>query len=107
MRLLSLSARNYRTLHNIDILFSKAYCTISGRNNAGKSSIIRLLLNLFQSREQPPWRWDSFSIDYSEDKTQWDKEEGSIKIVYTLELTRSDDPALINFIEKITGKSVG
>lgn len=102
MRLISISARNYRTLHDINIPFEKDYCTISGRNNAGKSCVIRLLQNLFRKNPSVPWRYNEYSFDYKEDKSQWHKEDEPIEIAYALELTKSDDPALITFIEKIT-----
>ena len=55
MKLVSLAAKNYRTLEDIEIPFSKGYCTISGRNNAGKSSVIRLLQALFSAGGLAPW----------------------------------------------------
>lgn len=106
MRLLSITARNYRTLHNIYIPFEKNYCTISGRNNAGKSCVIRLLLNLFRKGTALPWHYDKYTFDYKEDKSQWHKPDDPIEVVYELELTKSDDPALIAFIEKITSSNI-
>jgi putative ATP-dependent endonuclease of the OLD family len=51
-------------------------CTISGRNNAGKSGIIRLLTNVFGENRNRPW--DIKEFDYKEDKTQWAKEPSQI-----------------------------
>lgn len=101
MKLLSISAKNYRTLQNIEIPFSRSYCTISGKNNAGKSCIIRLFSTLFQTDGAFPWVSEDFKIDYKEDKTQWVKPNDPIEIQYVLELSRTDDSALIAFIEKI------
>lgn len=106
MRILSISACNYRTLHSIEIPFPKGYCTISGRNNAGKSCIIRLLLALFRRAAMSPWMLDEFRFYYREDKTQWHKPDDPIQVKYALELNTSDDPALISFIEKITANPV-
>jgi putative ATP-dependent endonuclease of the OLD family len=99
MRILSIEATNYRTLADIKLQFAKNYCTISGKNNAGKSCVIRLLSTLFRSSRTYPWVVDDFRFDYKEDKTQWVKSSDPIKIDYLLELTRSEDPALISFIE--------
>ena len=101
MRLISIVAKNYRTLEDIRLSFSKNYCTISGKNNAGKSCVIRLLSALFRSESQYPWAADEFRFDYKEDKTQWVKQAETIRVDYLLELTRMEDPALISFIEKI------
>ncbi len=106
MKLTSLIVRNYRTLEDISITFSKNYCTISGKNNAGKSGIIRLLSALFQRRRRTPWVFDDIPFTYKEDKTQWNKDEDSIVIQYNLELNKDDDSALISFIEKIASKEI-
>jgi putative ATP-dependent endonuclease of the OLD family len=103
MRLVSLNARNYRTLHDIRLQFAEHYCTISGRNNAGKSSVIRLLSALFRSEPDFPWGYNDFRFDYKDDKTQWIRDNKAIQVNYVLELTRAEDPALITFIEKIAG----
>ena len=106
MRILSISAQNYRTLQDIQINFSKSYCTISGMNNAGKSGVIRLLLTLLRKEALAPWRYADYTFDYKEDKTQWQKSDESIEVVYILELNKGDDPALLAFIEKITNNSI-
>lgn len=106
MKLLSISSRNYRTLQDIEIPFSENYCTISGRNNAGKSCIIRLLLNIFRRDTDRPWILDEYSFDYKSDKTQWHKNDDPIIIQYRIKLSKDDDAALISFIEKISSKSI-
>lgn len=106
MRLKSLKATNYRTLEDLEIAFSNNYCTLSGRNNAGKSCVIRLLTALFNDADRYPWRADESTIDYKEDKTQWVKDSSPIYVSYSLEITKVDDPALITFIEKIASKRI-
>jgi predicted ATP-dependent endonuclease of OLD family len=80
MQLISIKAENYRTLEDIKIDFSSKYCTISGKNNAGKSGVIRLLTALFQKTNKFPWVTDEYDFDYESDKTQWRKEKPAIKI---------------------------
>lgn len=99
MKLISISAKNYRTLQDVFLSFSKNYCTISGQNNAGKSSVIRLLSTLFRRNGDYPWQENR--LDYKEDRTQWLKQNQPIEIAYRIELSRNDDPALISFIEKM------
>ena len=101
MRLNSITAKNYRTLKDIKLAFFTGYCTISGKNNAGKSCVIRLLTNLFRTGTPTPWLISESKLDYKDDKTQWVKQASAIRIDYELELTKDDDPALISFIEKI------
>jgi len=106
MRLKSIATKNYRTLHDLTLEFSKNYCTISGRNNAGKSCVIRLLSALFRARTRFPWQLDERGLDYKEDKTQWVRDSESISASFSLEITRLEDPALISFIEKIATKKI-
>lgn len=106
MRLKSITTKNYRTLHDLGLSFSNSYCTISGRNNAGKSCVIRLLSALFRVRTRYPWQLDESGLDYKEDKTQWIKDAEQILVSFSLEITRSEDPALISFIEKIATKEI-
>lgn len=104
MRLAAISTKNYRTLEDITLRFSPNYCTVSGRNNAGKSCVIRLLSVLFRPRSFLPWSEEDF--DYDEDKTQWVKQPEPIEVTYLLTITRDEDPALVSFIEKIADKSI-
>ena len=54
MRLKEIKTKNYRTLEDLTLSFTKNYCTISGRNNAGKSCVISLLSLLFRAETQYP-----------------------------------------------------
>jgi len=104
MKLLQLEAKRYRTLQDLSLQFSANYCTISGKNNAGKSSVIRLLSVLFRRSDHLPWAPAEARLDYKEDKTQWVKQPLPIEVKYALQLSKSDDPSLISFIEKMAGE---
>lgn len=106
MRLNSISAKNYRTFQEITLYFAKNYCTVSGRNNAGKSCVIRLLSNLFRTESSYPWAREEFGFNYKEDKTQWIKSAIPIQIDYSLSITKEEDPALISFIETNAKKRI-
>ena len=106
MRLTSITSKDYRTLQDINLAFAKNYCTISGKNNAGKSCVIRMLSALFRSSSSYPWVTDEFRLDYKEDKTQWTKQTTPIRIDYLLGLTKQEDSALISFIEKIASTKI-
>jgi putative ATP-dependent endonuclease of the OLD family len=101
MRLRRIYAENYRTLVQAEFDFLSDYCTISGKNNAGKSAILRLLDNLLKVQERVPWGGQDNTLDYQEDVTQWVKDKPSIHVSYELCISREDDPALVVFVEKI------
>lgn len=105
MQLLKISAKNFRTLENAVIDFGNSYCTISGKNNAGKSCIIRLLSALLYKDERHPWRSLS-DIDYEDDKTQWLIDDQDIEIEYHLNLNQSDDSSLVAFVAKLSDAAI-
>ena len=106
MRVLSIESHNYRTLENLQIRFYGGYCTISGRNNAGKSSIIRLLSALFRPESRYPWQSEDNVFSYKDDITQWVKEKPAITVQFILAVSRAEDPALISFVEKIASEVI-
>ncbi len=106
MRLEAIKTKNYRTLQDLSLEFSNNYCTISGRNNAGKSCIIRLLSALFGVTKRYPWEANDSQFIYKEDKTQWINNQEPILVSYNLLITKEEDPALISFIEKIASKVI-
>ena len=107
MRVLSIHAKNYRTLEDLAIDFSTGYCTISGRNNTGKSCLIRLLEKLFKPTRAGPWFLADSDFTYKEDKTQWvTNDDAPIIITYRLNLSNTEDPALLSFINKMAGLKI-
>lgn len=106
MRLISITAKNFRVLQDINLSFLSNYCTISGKNNTGKSCVIKLLLNLLQSESNRPWLEEDFIFDYKEDKTQWVKDQESIIIKYEIEISQRDDPTLISFLQKQSDQKI-
>lgn len=101
MRIQRITAQNYRTLENASFEFSPGYCTISGRNNAGKSNLLRLIQTLLTRRTRSYYGAldGAVAIDYRADRTQWAPPDATILVEYELRLSRNDDPALIAFVE--------
>ena len=56
---------------------------------------------LFRKRGEFPWAYENTELDYKEDRTQWVKGNDPIEMMYSIELSKEDDPALISFIEKM------
>jgi len=106
VKLQSLKVQRYKTLEDIELQFSGNYCTLSGRNNCGKSAVLSLLLKLMQTANRTPWEDELNRFCYQEDKTQWAKDDQPISIKYTLALTQQDDPALIGFLVRLTNTTL-
>lgn len=102
MRIHRIHATNYRTLKDTTIEFASNYCAISGHNNAGKSSVVRLILYLLDEPDAYPWRFTNSSISYDVDKTQWVKDGSNICVEYHLTISQADDSALFAVIEKLS-----
>ena len=101
MKIKKLTAKNYKSLQNIQIDFNGNYCAISGRNNSGKSNIIHLLTSLLGPSQFLPWDEDNSRIDFNSDCTQWvDRTKEQIEISYEFILNSTSDKGLIDFIKK-------
>lgn len=105
MKILNIRTKNYRVLEEASIPFGDNYCAISGKNNAGKSCVIKLLSSLLYQDSARPWRSESV-MEYKEDKTQWMKNDKPVEIEYTLALNKGDDASLVTFVQKLASVSV-
>jgi predicted ATP-dependent endonuclease of OLD family len=107
MKVESVSVQNYRTLEDIKIEFSGYYTAISGQNNAGKTTLIKVLRETFKDHLRDRF---SFGRDeertYQEDKTQWVSGNPDIVFDYVLAINKESDPGLFQFIEKFLEKSI-
>lgn len=107
MKVERVSVQNYRTLENITIDFSGYYTAISGKNNAGKTTLIKVLRETFKDHLRERF---SFGRDdertYQEDKTQWVGGSPDIVFDYLLAINKDSDPGLFQFIEKFLEKSI-
>jgi AAA15 family ATPase/GTPase len=102
MKIDKIEIKNFRTLEDVTINFDGYFSSISGKNNAGKTSIIKAIKHLFkgQDREFIFYR-DDEEISYSESKTQWVKDTPPIKFIYYLTASKIADPGLYSFTRKI------
>jgi putative ATP-dependent endonuclease of the OLD family len=101
------SVNNYRTLEDITIEFSGFYTAISGKNNAGKTTLVKVLRETFKDHLHERF---SFGRDtertYQEDKTQWVAGNPDIVFDYVVSISKELDPGLFQFIEKFLEKLI-
>lgn len=102
-----IKAKNYRTLEDTDIRFEHYYTAICGKNNSGKSNIIRIIQNVFSITELP------FLIDFgsisirneinrSKDFTAWKlKEKENVEIGVSFEIDPIEDIGIYKFIQEL------
>lgn len=103
MKIISLSAKNFRTLENLELSFDAYYCTLSGQNNAGKSAVVQVIRHFLENTEENRFYGAEFNrIRYDKDKTQW-ASGGDIKLSLTIELGREVDSEVFFVVEKLSG----
>ncbi|MGB2442821.1 ATP-dependent nuclease [Planktomarina sp.] len=103
MKLREVTAKNFRTLEDLTIDLNDDYCTLSGRNNAGKTGIVTIIRH-FLDDERPYFDAEN-SLSFDRDKTQWVTcDEMSISI--RLELDRHDDAEVFFVINRFASKEI-
>lgn len=101
MKLDIVRVQNYRTLENVEVKFHGYYTAISGQNNAGKTSLIKAIRNIFKDNSREIFFYRKREgVTYRDDKTQWTKGDDDIVFDYEMTVASADDPGLFLFIEK-------
>lgn len=102
MKISKLEITNYRSIDSLVLIFPTYYSAICGKNNAGKTNIVRAIQSLMP--EGGPFVYRSGDeISYKEDFPVWKKKEKSeepINIALTLIVDKERDAGLRLFIEK-------
>lgn len=102
MKIEKLEIRNFRTLENVTLNFGGYFASISGKNNAGKTSVIKCIRSLFKGQEREfPFFDDEDSLFYTTAKTQWANNGVAIEFSYFLTASKEADPGLYSFVKKI------
>lgn len=104
-----LIAKNYRTLENIEISFNGYYTAISGRNNAGKSNIIRAIRGILNHNLRFKFLHNSIlgfdAFDWKNEVTSWKKDlKEDVSIDLILEIDKHKDSAIFKFFTNLIFK---
>lgn len=104
-----LTAKNYRTLEDVSLTFCQYYTAICGKNNAGKSNILKTIRNLLSSGYYIRFASDEMigygDINYKSDFTKWkSKANEDIEIKLIIELDKDEDSSLYKFIRDLVLK---
>lgn len=103
-----LKTKNYRSLEDLDIEFNPYYNALSGKNNCGKSNVIRALLSFLTYDFRLYRAYYESTINYAEDYPFWkkkDKEKENITIEIDIELDEQCDTGLFKFIKELILKN--
>ena len=103
MRITSIRVQNYRSIEDLSLSLPSYYTAICGKNDAGKSNIIRILRNVFQSPQRRYWVPEA-SLSIKDDFTKWKDKETTqatkfIQFDVNLDIGREDDEGLFRFLK--------
>lgn len=104
MKLRKVGAKSFRTLEDLTITFEDNYCTLSGRNNAGKTAIVTIIRH-FLDEDDRPYLHGENSLSFDRDHTQW-SDTDEMEISLQLELDRHDDAEVFYVVDKFSSKSI-
>ncbi len=101
MFLRKVEADNFRTLTKFCLTFNGHYTAICGKNNSGKTNVIKAVRYLLSGEDQYYWD-DRAEVRHQRDRTAWDPKGGDspIRITVSIELSRETDLGLIEFVSK-------
>lgn len=103
-----LKTKNYRSLEDLDIEFNPYYNALSGKNNSGKSNVIRALLTFLTYDFRIYRAYYESAIHYASDYPYWkkkEKEKENILIEIDIELDEQSDAGLYKFIKELIFKN--
>ena len=100
MRLTKLKIENFRTLEDIEVSFPHYYSAICGKNDSGKTNIVRAVRGLMNEHD-PFGLIDEDEISLKTDFTKWKQTElddREIKIAMSLSANKNADAGLFEFL---------
>lgn len=100
-----LKTKNYRSLEDLEVTFNPYYNALSGKNNSGKSNIIRALLSYLSYDLRFLKDYPVNGIHFQSDFPYWKtKLKESISIEIEAELDEKSDAGLFKFIKELIFK---
>ena len=104
-----ISVENFRTLENFSVEFNGYFTAISGKNNAGKSNVLRAMKTLLDSGLHFRIRGNSIlgisNFNWKEEITSWkDDKKEDIKIEGLFEISKNADTEIHKFLTEMIFK---
>lgn len=100
MRLVRLHVENFRTLEDVTVEFPSYYTAISGRNDSGKTNILRAMRTLLPPPPRYAYAPNREEVNLKEDYPKWkgDPKTATILIALTLIVTAAQDEGVHHFV---------
>jgi putative ATP-dependent endonuclease of the OLD family len=107
MKICEIHLTNYRTVEDLTIKLAGNYIALSGKNNSGKSNVLRALRVLL-TEEGPSFITDGVELDYGIDFPKWkekEKERGPISIAVSVQISKVQDTSIFRFLNEFLQRS--
>jgi putative ATP-dependent endonuclease of OLD family len=102
MKIERIEIENFKTLENVAIDFDGYFTAISGKNNAGKTTVIKAIKSIFKGSEKEfSFFENDDDLTYSGSKTQWVTNNDDVKLTHCISVSKIEDPGLHSFVKKI------
>jgi predicted ATP-dependent endonuclease of OLD family len=88
-------------LENFKLCLAGNYCAISGKNNAGKSAVIKIIQYFLGDQDETRFSPVSNEIYFSKDKTQWSN-ANEMEISIEVSINRVNDSETFFVVEKLS-----
>ncbi len=101
MKISTIKVQNFRTLENVELNFPEFYSAICGKNDSGKTNVVRIIRRLLGGQERFLIFREEESITLKDDFTQWKdtkSEQRQICIAVTIEINEEQDTGLYQFV---------
>jgi putative ATP-dependent endonuclease of OLD family len=102
VKITSLRVKNYRTLQELDLTFPSFYTAICGRNDSGKTNIVRVLRAIMKE-ENPFYPRSGVDVSLKDDFTKWvklDPKSRTVSFSVGFEVGKQADAGLYEFLIK-------
>lgn len=106
MKIEKIQIKNYKSIVDCHFPFHNYYTAISGKNNAGKSNLIKALFLFFEEEDEIPFvgRVRSAELDFGNDYPQWKESGEAIEIDIFVKISKDLDAGLFRFISRFLEK---
>jgi putative ATP-dependent endonuclease of OLD family len=103
LRIKEIRIQNYRTITDLSLKLPRYYTAICGKNDAGKSNVIRILRNSFYRPDRFFYGLDNYEVSVKDDFTKWREKEipladRFIQVDFVIEVSQLDDEGLHLFL---------
>lgn len=100
MKISNLTLTNFRSIENLSVDFPSFYTAISGKNNSGKSNLLRVLKMLFEPERR--FRYKDDDINFPQHFPAWKDKNAveTIKFEITLQVDRMRDAAVFKLADE-------